>query len=70
MESIIQIFRMDELSIETRISIMKKLGWAINHQYASNCTEELVIELILALDPEKEPELRADKHYSMYMEEL
>lgn len=67
MESIIQIFRMDELSIETRISIMKKLGTAINYQYTANCTEELIIELILALDPEKEPDLREDKHYAMYM---
>jgi protein-tyrosine-phosphatase len=46
---------------------MKKLGIAINHQYAANCTEELVIELILALDPEKEPELRKDEHYGRYM---
>lgn len=67
MESIIQIFRMSELSIETRISIMKKLGAAINYQYASNCTEELIIELILALDPGKEHELREDEHYAMYM---
>jgi hypothetical protein len=67
MESIIQVFRMDELSIETRIGIMKKLGQAINYQYAANCTEELIIELILALDTEKEPELREDSHYGMYM---
>jgi hypothetical protein len=67
MESIIQIFRMDDLSIETRISIMKKLGTAINYQYAANCTEELIIELILALAPEKEDELRADEHYGLYM---
>lgn len=67
MESIIQIFRMSELSVETRIKIMKKLGTAINYQYAANCTEELVIELILALAPEKESELRADDHYGIYM---
>lgn len=67
MESIIQIFRMSELSIETRISIMKKLGAAINRQYGSNLTEELIIELILALDPEREPELREDEHYGIYM---
>lgn len=67
MDSIIQIFRMSELSVGTRISIMKKLGKAINYQHAANCTEELVIELILALDPEKEPELREDKQYAMYM---
>lgn len=68
MESIIQIFRMSELSVNVRISIMKKLGMAINHQFASNCTEELVIELILALDPEKEAELKSDEHYGIYMQ--
>lgn len=60
MESIISIFRMNELSIETRINIIKKLGRAINDQYGMNMTEDLVIELILALDPEKEPELRKE----------
>ena len=69
MESIIQIFRMDELSIATRINIMKTLGTAINHQFASNITEPLVIELILALDPELESDLRADPKYSFYMED-
>ncbi|MDH3325148.1 MAG: hypothetical protein OEM38_00360 [Gammaproteobacteria bacterium] len=67
MESIIQIFRMEELSVNTRISIIKKLGGAINHQFGASCTEELVIELILALDPEKEPELRDDKRYAAFM---
>ena len=52
MESLIQVFRMTELSIDTRINIIKKLGVAINHQLASNCTEALVWELVLSLDPD------------------
>lgn len=65
MESIIQIFRMSELSIETRIKIMKKLGIAINNQFAANCTEALVYELVLALDPENE--IKNDEGYSRYI---
>ncbi len=60
MESIIQIFRMNELSVETRIKIIKKLGVAINYQLAANVTEYLVVELCLALNPECEPELRIE----------
>lgn len=60
MESIIQVFRMSELSIETRIKVIKKLGCAINYQFASNCTDELVVELCLALNPGREKELRVE----------
>lgn len=49
MESIIQIFRMTELSAVTRENIIKKLGIAINNQYDMNITEELVNELVKAL---------------------
>jgi len=61
MESIIQIFRMTELSIETRIKIIIKLGVAINYQFGSNCTEPLVYELVLALDPDNE--IKNDEQY-------
>jgi hypothetical protein len=61
MESIIQVFRMSEISIETRIKIIKQLGHSINHQLGSNCTEALVYELVLALDPENE--IKQDKYY-------
>ncbi len=64
MESIIQVFRMTELSVETRIKIIKKLGTAINFEYGSNMTEGLVIELVLALDPENE--IVNDEHYKAY----
>ena len=64
MDSIIQIFRMSELSIEARIKIIKKLGIAINYQFAANCTEALVYELVLALDPDNE--IKNDESYSNY----
>lgn len=63
MESIIQIFRMTELSITTRIKIIKALGYAINNEMAMSITDDLVVELILALDPELEPELRNSNRY-------
>lgn len=65
MESIIQIFRMDELSIETRIKIMKTLGTAINYQFGANATEPLVYELVLALDPEHE--IANDEKYTIHI---
>ena len=55
---------MTELSIGTRIKIIKKLGDAINYQMGANITEPLVYELVLALDPDDE--IKDDKHYSCY----
>ena len=65
MESIIQIFRMSELTIETRIKIIKKLGTAINNQLAGNFTEALVYELVLSLNPDDE--IKSDDHYLMFV---
>jgi hypothetical protein len=49
MESIIQVFRMHELSFETRIKIITKLGDAINHEHGMSITNELVDELVQVL---------------------
>lgn len=65
MESIIQIFRMKELSIETRIKIIKRLGAAVNYQFAANATEPLVYELVLALDPCND--IKNDENYTRYL---
>lgn len=65
MESIIQIFRMTEVSIAARIRIIKSLGKAINNQFGNNLTEELVYELVLALDP-NDP-IKTDEHYRYYV---
>ena len=65
MESLIQIFRMNELSIDTRIKIMKHLGNAINNQLGGNITEPLVVELVLALDPENG--IKDDEHYRRFV---
>jgi len=67
MDSIIQIFRMNELSVETRVSIIKELGNAIDNQMAMNITPKLVFELCIALDPELEPEFRSDPRYSYHL---
>lgn len=63
MESIIQVFRMNELSITTRVRVIKALGNAINNKTCMNVTDELVVELILALDPELESDLKNDDRY-------
>lgn len=49
MNALIEVFRMKELSIETRIKIIEKLGVLINEQYSSNITEPIVKELVNAL---------------------
>ena len=52
MKELIDVFRMNEVSVQTRIKILIRLGHAINFQYGSNATEPLVYELVKALDPE------------------
>ena len=64
MESIIQVFRMTEISIATRIRIIKALGREINNQLAMNATEGLVYELVLALDPNDA--IKDDAHYKRF----
>ncbi len=54
MQAIIEVFRMEGVSTSTRIKIIKQLGKSINNQMGMNCTEGLVYELVLALDPEEE----------------
>jgi hypothetical protein len=51
MNSLIEVFRMTEISAQTRAGIILKLGDLLNHQYASNVTESLVYELVMQLDP-------------------
>ena len=52
MQSIIEVFRMNEVDPKTRAKIIIKLGNAINAQMGMNITEALVWELVKALDPE------------------
>ena len=65
MQAIIDVFKMSELRVDTRIKIIKRLGHAINNQYGCNSTEPLVYELVLALDPHNE--IKDDKHYLAYL---
>lgn len=51
MQSLIEVFRMTEVSIKVRCELLIKLGRAINDQYGGNYTEPLVLELIRTLDP-------------------
>lgn len=51
MQSLIEVFRMTEVSVKVRCELLVKLGRAINDQYGGNYTEPLVLELIRTLDP-------------------
>lgn len=51
--SLIEVFRMDELSPDTRISIVEKLGRAINDSFGMNITEPIVEELVNILREKK-----------------
>lgn len=52
MKELIEVFKMDEVSIDVRCRIIIKLGQAINFQYGMNITEPIVYELVKLLDPE------------------
>jgi hypothetical protein len=54
MKSLIEVFRMTEVSNRVRANIIVKLGIAINDQYAMNITQPLVAELVYQLDAEHE----------------
>lgn len=54
MKSLIEVFRMEELSNKTKANIIVKLGIAINVQYAMNITEPIVAELVYQLDSDHE----------------
>ena len=52
MKELIEIFRMNEVSIDVRCRIIIQLGRGINAQHGMNITEPLVYELVKQLDPE------------------
>jgi hypothetical protein len=51
MKELIEIFRMTEISAETRARLIIKLGNSINFQFGNNLTEPVVFELVSILDP-------------------
>lgn len=54
MNELITVFRMTELSPETRIRVILKLGELINYKYGSNISEPIVAELVHLLKVESE----------------
>lgn len=52
MKELIEVFRMNEVSIGVRCRIIIQLGIAINAEHGMNITEPLVYELVKQLDPE------------------
>ena len=55
MKELFEVFRMDSLSIEARIRVMKKLGVALDNQYGMNWTEEIIAELTSILLSSQKP---------------
>lgn len=49
--AIIDVFKMEEVTANTRTEIIIKLGNAINNSFSMNVTEPLVYELVKILDP-------------------
>jgi hypothetical protein len=66
MNDLVVVFRMSELSAASRIRVIKELGKLINHEYASNITEPLVYELVIALDPNDT--IKDDPHYKSMLD--
>lgn len=56
MKELIEVFRMEELSPQTRIKILKELGRLMNFQYAANITEPVIRELIYLLEQKIKPQ--------------
>jgi hypothetical protein len=54
MKDLIEVFRMEEISLKTRASIIIKLGTAINAVHCMNITEPVVFELVKLLDPKND----------------
>lgn len=54
MKSLIDVFRMNEITPEKRAKVIIKLGIVINNEHGANITEPLVFELVSLLDPDNE----------------
>lgn len=54
MQALIEVFRMVEVTPQTRVRIIIQLGKAINMEHGMNITEPLVYELVKQLDPDNE----------------
>ena len=63
MNDLITVFKMIELSPETRIRVIEKLGELINYQYGSNVSEPIVAELIHLLKIKSEDKKLEDQSY-------
>ena len=65
MKELLEIFKMEEVSVAARIRLLKKFGRKINDENSANLTEEVVYELVLLLDPD-DP-IKEDKHYLSFV---
>lgn len=65
MQALIEVFRMVEVTPQTRVRIIIQLGRAINMEHGMNITEPLVYELVKQLEPHNE-EIKSE-HYTRHL---
>lgn len=65
MQALIEVFRMVEVTPQTRVRIIIQLGKAINMEHGMNVTQPLVYELVKQLDPDNE-EIR-NEYYTRHL---
>ena len=65
MKGIIDVFNMDNISVEVRCNIIIQLGICVNAKYSYNLTEPLVYELVKQLDPNHK--ILEDNHYLKFI---
>ena len=66
MKELIEVFRMNELTNQTRINLIIRIGKAINDQNGANLTEPVVYELVKILDPTHK--ILEDEHYLKFID--
>ena len=61
MKELLDVYKMSEVSVQTRVSLIIKIGKFLNDQYGMNISEPLVYELVELLDPAHE--ILSNSHY-------
>ena len=67
MNALIEVFRMTEISPETRARIIIQLGRCINDEHGMNLTEAIVYELVTQLEPNNET--IKQPHYTKHLKQ-
>ncbi len=66
--TLIEIFRMTEISASVRANLIIGLGKVINNENGMNITEPIVYELVKILEPDNS--ILKDEHYLYYIKRI